>query len=302
MATLADIVEHVRDTVYGMRKDLRPRKDRLDGAINDSVTAVDFETPAMWKRGDKAEFQDNGEIVELRADLTGASVEVFERGADGTTAASHDDHTIVLHDPRLSLKKIERAINNAIDNDLWPHVWIRTERTVSGYDDEVEVYELAAGDVDVEQMYQYDVDSDDKWREIPNAYYSVINSVASAVPTGATSGKALVIRRVIDADETVYYTAKTKPSSSSISDLDSALVEMAAIRASATLMAQAPVERRQRQTGRTRRQDQATDYGTLMAEFIRLRDQYATRLRVELLQKKKYQPSSPRSPAWMYGR
>ena len=155
MSTLAEMVAMVRNTVYGTRPDLRPKQDRLVNTINDTVTAMEFETPAMWKRDALAEFKANGEVVVLREDHPSATndVNVFERGDDrGKAAAAQTENDVVLRNPRFLLADIEEKISRAIDGDLWPAVWIRTERTVSGYDPAIETYELNADDVAVEQM------------------------------------------------------------------------------------------------------------------------------------------------------
>jgi hypothetical protein len=301
MSTLAEMVAMVRNTVYGTRPDLRPKQDRLVNTINDTVTAMEFETPAMWKRDALAEFKANGEVVVLREDHPAATndVNVFERGDDrGKAAAAQTENDVVLRNPRFLLADIEEKISRAIDGDLWPAVWIRTERTVSGYDPAIETYELNADDVAVEQMYQYDINDDDRFHEFPTQWYDVVGSVADAVPAGATSNRLLRVYQVVDKDHTVYYTAKTKPNSASPTALPEELVEMVVLRASASLLSQAPRERRDRTSGRTRSGEQATDYGLLMAEFTRLRSQYANRLQVELMARKKYRTGLPRGVVW----
>ncbi len=297
MSTLAEMVAMVRNTVYGNRPDLRPKQDRLVDTINESVTAMEFETPDLWKRDALAEFKANGEVVILRQDhpAAGTDVEVFERGDDrGKAAAAQTGDDIVLRNPQFLLADIEEKISRAIDGDLWPAIWIRTERTVSGYSSATETYELDVDDVGVEQMYQYDINDDDRFWEFPTQWYDVVGSVATDVPAGATSGRLLRVYNVINESTTVYYSAKTRPRSWNPAALPDELVEMVVLRAAASLLSQAPKERRDRTTGRKRSRDQASDYGLLMAEFTRLRSQYANRLQMELMARKKYRSGIPR--------
>jgi len=289
VSTLDEMVEMVRDIVYGSRSDLRPLKDTLHTNVDDSALEFRMVTEAMWNAGNWVQWEPDGEIVEFSEDhVASGTTTVFKRGERNTTALLHTAGDIALFEPKLPRHQIEQKISDVINNDLWPIIWIRNERTVTGYDSAQDAYELAVGDVSIEQMYQYDINNDLRYHEFPTAWYYVKNAVASGIPSGATSGKILVIKRVVNADATIYYSVKSKPLSTAPTALPTELVEMVVVASAGKLLMQTPSERRQRGSGRTRTGEQASDYGAFMAEFLRLRGQYVNRLRLELMQAKRH--------------
>jgi len=134
MATLAAMTDDVLDMVYGIAQIERPAEDTLVNAVSgDTDVTWELTTPALWKRGDYVEDQAAGEVIVLTTDHPAAGNDVtVRRGQLGTTAAASYATTDVFYkNPTFPRYRIERFINETVDNDLFPHVWIVGETTLS---------------------------------------------------------------------------------------------------------------------------------------------------------------------------
>lgn len=210
MASLADLILQVEDKLYGMAAVERPMEDTITDSPASGATTMDVTNSNGWARGDYAEFVDPtgavGEVVILAADLSGNTATI-RRGQRGTTAAAHTSGDVIRKNPKYTRRMIEREIESVVRGSLWPKVWYKTERTLT-WDPTDFVYDLAAEDYDVLQVYQYDIQSDGHLRHFDRGWWDVITQINTAV---SSTNKALKLSKVYDDVETVYYTAVTKP-------------------------------------------------------------------------------------------
>ncbi len=216
MATLASLTEDVYDMLYGMAQIERPAEDTLTTAVTATTdTTWQFDT-AMWKRGDYAEDATSGELVVLAADNTVGVDVTVRRGQRNTTAlAAYAIGDVFYKNPTYPRHVIERFINETIDGDLWPNVWMVGETTMT-YTSGDTTYQMPTDCGDVVQVYQYDLNSDGRFYPIDGTHWTFQGRVAAAV---AANTNLLRIRSVHDETATVYVTYKKKPTSSSITDM-----------------------------------------------------------------------------------
>lgn len=286
MATLATLTADVREMLYGTGQWERPLEDTLSTAVtNASDTEWRFVTDAMWKRGDYAEFYDGSttspEVVLLTEDHPPGADATVRRAQRNTTAAggfSVGDVFLRLGPGAVTALQIERFINQVIDTDLWPAVWMLTERTLT-YTSGDTTYELNANDVDVLRVYQYNIGSDNKFWPVPRSEWEVVGQTSTSV---SSTGKLLRLFSVHSPAETVYYTARTKPSSSNIGDLSTALVEMVPWAVVAKLIPGVLQQPSRHRRGRERGNQPMIDATYYRQEFDRMRAQHRNELLSQL--------------------
>ena len=134
MATLDTLVEDVYGMLYGVAHVERPVEDTLTNSVGSAADVTwEFDTPSMWLRGDYAEDQTDGELVILATDHPAAGNDVTVRRAQrGTTAASsYAVGDVFYRNPLFPRYVIENAVNETIDNDLYPDVWQWGTTTIS---------------------------------------------------------------------------------------------------------------------------------------------------------------------------
>ena len=218
MATLASLTDDVYDMLYGMAQVERPAEDTLASAVSSAADAEwRFDTATLWNRGDMAEDQAAGELVYVTEDHPSAADVTVRRAQRGTTAASsYAQGDVFLKNPPFPRHVIERFINETIDGELYPHVYMWGETTVTWVDGQT-TYELPTDCEDVVSVYQYDLSGSGDFAPISNAHWSFVPTVNTAV---STNGNFLRLHRVYDSTATVYVTYKQRPSSGSVSDLD----------------------------------------------------------------------------------
>ena len=308
-ATLAGLILDVEDMLYGLAQVERPAEDTMVKAVAAAAdVAWRMGSPTLWKRGDLAEYAPSagtvGEIVLMAEDHSPSGDVTVRRGQWRTTAATaYAVGTVFRKNPAYSRVKIDRFIDETVDTQLWPHVWYRSQRTLS-FDTNAGYYPLLAADFDVEEMYQLDLTSDpigdatyaqvgDVWTStahglavgdhvrftasgagatgytvdtdywvltvptantftlsataggaavtgtadstaawtvekrlrslhpFPRAWWEVLTDTA-----GTSTGRLLRVRTVYDQDQTVFYTAKTKPLSTAITSIPDELTDM----------------------------------------------------------------------------
>lgn len=210
--------------VYGVARVERPKEDTLATAVSAANdTSWQFDTYTMWKRDDYAEDAVAGEIVILGADH-GDGVDVaVRRGQRGTTAAaSYSAGDVFYRNPVFPRYVIERFIEEVIESELAPHVWMWAETTLN-YNPPDTTYDLPADCIDVLDVYQYNIASDGKLHPIDRKNWEFRPVAASAV---TATGKTLRLFGVYDSDETVYVTYKQKPTTGDYSTLSDAVASL----------------------------------------------------------------------------
>jgi len=144
MATAAVIRQRIRDNVYSAALNERPFASLTNGSITDSATSVVVDEGDYFSMGDIIEFLDDGE----QCYVTASAVETLTiiRGWNGTTAAAQADNSIIIKNPRLSVKQIDDATTATLHQlgTLGVHTWGYGEITlVAGQ----EWYDLTATDI-----------------------------------------------------------------------------------------------------------------------------------------------------------
>lgn len=224
MATKNGLIQDVEDMLYGMAYVERPTEDILGGSMTSGTTTMPTTTDKLWRRDSYAEIipadGSVGEIMRIQDDATGNAATV-RRAQRQTTAAAHSAGDVVRKNPYYPRVQIDRFIDEVIEGELYPHVWYRSDRTLTWVDQDY-VYDLDADDFDVLSVYQYDINSDGQMYRFPDHYWQV-EPVASAV---SASGKILRLRRVFNGDATVRYTARTRPKVANLADFPDELANL----------------------------------------------------------------------------
>ena len=284
MATLATLVDDVYGTLYGIGHAERPAEDLINGALAQGAVSVTMDTDAMWKRNDYAEFATDGEIVIFAADASGATA--IRRAQRGTTDVAQADNSLVYRNPTFPRYEIERLINQVIQNDLYPNVWSWHKDSLSFVSADF-MYPLDAFIEDVAVLYQYDLNSDNRFYPIANTMWDVENQVDSGA---ATNGGLLRLRWVHDESATVYYTAKRRPDPADIANMSAEVAELIPWAVAGKLEgSRTPATRHRPHTDNADRIEGGPfrDYRGFMGEFIRMRKELRTRLDKEV-------PAAPR--------
>ena len=299
MATLASLVDDTYDLIYGFDQTLRPAEDTLDTLVSDdSDVAWRFTTPSVWRRGDMAEAADGvGEIIYLAQNHPDASDVTVRRGQRGTTAkvAGYSAGDVFYKNPKFPRYRVERAVNQIVRSDLWPHVWSWHQGTVSFASGDY-TYSMPQYIEDVVHLYQVNITGDGTFNPISRDLWDVERQLATTV---ATNKNLFRLRYVHDEAETVHYVGKRRPHPDDLANLDDILADMVPYAAAAKLMLQeAPKSR-----SNPARQDkdrveggETRDYRGLMAEFLRMRSQYSKQLRLEVRPEAKFRQR--RRVAW----
>ncbi len=279
MATLAGLVNDAYNFLYGMAQMERPKEDTLNGGINNAVTSLTPTTVAMWKRDDYAEFPD-GEVVVFAADSAGATA--VRRAQRATTAGIQADKAVMYKNPLFLRTQLEDLVNETVDNSLWEDVWSWHQDTLT-YTIGDTTYDLDAYVEDVVKVYQYDLSSSNHLHPIPRTWWEVERKVAAAV---SANQNLLRLRRVHDTTATVYYTAKRRPSSADLTNLDSRIEPLikwavagkalSGLRSSSQRYDPAHQIRNEAEGGPSR------DYRNLMGEFLRQKTELNRTLRREI--------------------
>ena len=276
----------------------RPAEDTL----NTAVTAADdvswrFDTNTLWTRGDYAESQSGGEIVIMSADHPSGSDVTVRRGQNGTTAvAAYSIGDVFYKNSAFPRTRIERFINETVDNDLFPHVWMWGETTLS-YTAGDTTYEMPTDCGDVAQVYQSDLDSDGRFYPIDTKMWEYVPVVAAAE---ATNRNLLRLAGVLDDSETVYVTYKQKPASGSLSDLSATVASLVPWRVVGKLLAGTRLAPARTAPGRATPilnqsgSQLSRDFAAFDVEFRRMRKDEKNRLNKQVPIQKRFQRSRVR--------
>lgn len=294
MATLSDLVDDVYEKLYGLAQVERPWRDTLSGAITISDTELTPATPSGWKRGDYAEFPD-GEIVLFTEDGVDPGTTTVVREQRGSAAAAQVDGAVMYRNPRYTRVNIERAVNETIDVDLWPHVWSWHTDTVT-YVDSDTTYELDQYVEDVVVVSQYNLEGDGRWHPLPPNRWDVERQVPSAI---SSTGTLLRLREPWDFDDTVYVTAKRRPASADVANLSAEIAAIVPWAAAGKLLAgqMGPISQDTVRQGRRDRSHATQGYQAMLSEFLRLRSNLHLTLTLEVPEDRRWR-GTPRRRRW----
>lgn len=125
MGTAAVIHQRVRDNLYSAVLNERPFAHLINGAINDTVTAVVVDDETNFAAGDIIEFLANGEQCYVQVVTTVSHTLTVIRGWNGTTKASQGDNVVILKNPRFTYKQIDDAITATMHElaTLGVYIW-----------------------------------------------------------------------------------------------------------------------------------------------------------------------------------
>ena len=292
MATLASLVDDTYDILYGIAQVERPAEDTLSTTVDDDAdVAWRFTTAAMWKRGDYAAAADTAaELVIMAGDHpSGASDVTVRRAQKGTTAkvAGYAAGDVFYKNPKFRRAQLERAINEVIRHDLWPHVWSWHQGTVTWTAGD-HTYSMPQYVEDVVHLYQVDINGDGTFNPIDRDLWDVERQLDTNV---ATNKNLFRLRWAHDEAATVYYTGKRRPHPDDVATLADELADMVPYAAAGKLMLQTAPRKRvnpQRQDKDRVEGGEARDYRGLMAEFLRMRSEYGKQLRLEVRPEPKF--------------
>jgi hypothetical protein len=284
--------------IYGIPQIERPAEDTLVNTVDaDSDVTWELTTPTMWARGDYAEDQSAGELVVLTTDHPAAGNDVTVRRAQrGTTAAASYATTDVFYkNPVYPRGRVERFINETIDNDLFPYVWNVGETTLS-YTAGDTTYEMPTDCEDVIQVYQYNLNSDGKFYPIDTRAWEYVPVVAAAL---STNQNFLRLVSVHDDTATIYVTYKQKPLSTAISTLSSQLAAIVPWAVVGKLLAGTRIVPARTEPGRAtpvsnQSSSLRSDFGAFDVTFRRMRKDENVRLRKQVPVQKRWQGSRVR--------
>ena len=227
MATLASLILDTERILYGQARLERPKLD-TGSLADDSTTSLTGLNTNLWSAQDRAEVWpvdgSVGEIVHFTSENAGTGTVI--RGMSGTTAAAASSQPL-LKNPTHPRVTIQAEIENVINQDLWPHVWLHSDRTLT-YVIGTKIYELNANDRHVVSMYQV-VDGLRKW--MPFGWWKIVQGLDSGT---SSTGQAVEVEKVHAADDTVYYWSRTEITTSDYAnlpaDIEAAIPYMVAAR------------------------------------------------------------------------
>lgn len=285
MASLAEIIFATEEMLYGMAQVERPAEDTVGAGGVDAVsTSLPVATDVMWKRGDFLEVADGagsvGEIMVAAGDGSSGGVQV-RRGQRGTSASSHAQGDVLRRNPLFPRSVLARFVEEVVDTDLWPHVWFRSSRSLT-YSANDRTYQLDASDFDVVDVYQYDIDGNQEMVPLHRGMWDVREVDASV----AASGRLLLLRTPPSVSDTVFYTARTRPSYAQLGSLPSRLAAMVPWAVCGKVLGgtrTAPFRYDPNRQGHAEAQEggPSRDWRFFTTEFLRMRSEEARRLRFE---------------------
>lgn len=285
MTTLALLRQATVNILYGLDDFEFPKSDRLNGALaNGTTETVAFDTPALWTVDDYAEFQGNGEVIQFLND----AATLARRGQRGTTGASQADNADVLKNPPFYQKQVEEQIKSVVRNELWPQVWTWHKGSLTAVTTDFQ-YDLALYVEKVVLVYQENIDADERFRPLPPGWWDTETQIAAAV---ATNSNLLILKRVFDYDEPVYYTAKRRPHVDDLANLSDEIADMVPFAAAARCIGFRSPQVKAAAHREAKRADSSLlqDYRALRADFILQRDSLHRILMEDVRPDARYRP------------
>jgi len=292
MTSLAALTTATLDLIYGEAQVERPAEDTIDANFNAGVTVMPVSTDTLWKRNTVAEFAD-GERVICAADASAGAV-VVRRGYRGTGDTNHVSGDVITKNPPYPISRVGTVIAEVVRHDLWPHVWAWHQDSFMFVIAD-HTYDLDPYVEEVVLMYQYDLNGDARRHPIPNGYWDVERQTDTAV---STNKNQLLVSRVIDKDEPVYYTAKRRPHVDDLANLSAEVADLVPWAAAGKLLAGRSAQSKS-DAARQRRDEGGQgfmrDYRGLMAEFLRMRAALNLTLRDEVRVEPRFRPQFRRA-------
>lgn len=285
MADLDSLCDATLDILYGLDQYEHPREDTLGAAIADgTTTTMTPTTPAMWKRDDLCEFPATDEIVRIAADAV--TTATIRRGQRGTTAAAQADGAVMVKNPPFPRIKVKDEIGKVIRSELWPHVWSWHKDSLTFTAGQA-TYELDNYIDAVVLVYQEDIESDGQFHPLHPGWWDVERQVDAA-----TNDRWLIVHKVFDPSELVYFTAKRRPHPDDVANMSDEVADLVPLITAARMMMRRGPGLREAQPRSQRDQDgrRMSDYRSLTAEFIRERDQLRRLLLEEVRPDMRFRP------------
>ena len=290
MTTLDSLVDDVYGMLYGVAHVERPVEDTLaTGVAAASDTSWRFTTTTMWSRGDYAEGQDAGELVILAEDHPAAADVTVRRAQRSTTAASsYSTGDVFYRNPMFPRYVVEKAVQETIDVNLWPHVW-STATGSFAYTSGDTTYALPADCEEVSQVYQMDLSGTGEVAPFPRSWWEVMHGVDTGVEA---TGRLLRLFKTHDSNFTVYYTYKQRPRSADIANtVSDEMAWMIPWKAAAKVMAGHRIVPKSQAGGRSQSEGgdrPIRDYVFFDTEFRRMLEDERLRLRRRVREQARY--------------
>jgi hypothetical protein len=284
VATLAGLVDTTRRLLYGPASNDRPQFDTLTATYNAANTTIPVDNSTQWKRGDILEFETDG--LQLICTADGSSGTVAIEPYDGTDATHSTAKEILFRNPEWSRLALQDAINQTTDLWLWPHVWTWFAGTLTVTAGDT-TYNLDGYIEEVVRMYQYNLASQNQFHPLPPEWWLTERQVNTAV---SVQSNLLRVRRVHDAAQTVYYTARRRPNSADLSNI-SAEIAYLIPHGAAALVSEGGIMRERVDPTRGKNEEGAgaRDGRTHTARFFIARDQLKALLRHEVPLDRRFQ-------------
>lgn len=214
------MVRSVRDKLHD-----RPQRTVLAQALSASGTTATVASGdvgrLLGRPGATIEFDDRyGEIALVTGVDEESSTIELRRGQYGTTPTAHAAGTGVLIEPRFSWREITAVLGEAVDTQLWPHVWRSGEFTLT-VQPGTEYYSPPVPDIE-EVVYAYQITSG-RLHGVPVVFLPRGQADEANFPYGA-----VLVPWVVDSSP-VYVAYRARPQIRSLSsDLERLAVLYAA--------------------------------------------------------------------------
>lgn len=300
MGSLQSVILDTEEMLYGMAQVERPDEDTVRvGGIDGVSQTLPVSTDGMWSRGDFVEVVGvdgaPGEIMVAAADGASGSVQV-RRAQRGSAAAAWPAGAVLRRNPLFPRTVLARFVEEVVGGEMWPHVWYRSDRTLT-YTAGDRTYPLDGADMDVISVYQYDVSGNEELIPLHRGRWDV-REVDLAV---AGSGRVLLLHTPPSTSDTVYYTARTKPTFAALTSMPETLVALIPWAVCGKVLGgtrTSPWRFDPNRQGHMEVQEggPSRDWRFFTTEFLRMRAEEARRLRFEErgVAQPVYRPNRPR--------
>lgn len=202
-----------------------PYTDVHSNSLDTSTTTLTVPTDATtrWEAGDTADWLADGTYEAALVTATAATALTIRRGYLDTTAAAHATNAVVRKNPRFLAHNAQKAVQDAISDDLYPAVYA--------------VYEQSAT-ASAERWHNLE---DATAEEIIHAYQKLGTSPVQLVPlrvsqpayvdsTIAANKRAVYIESFRDATATFWLQFLRPPTQTDLSSAQARIVEYGAAR------------------------------------------------------------------------
>lgn len=171
----------------------------INAAVTSSSTTLTLTSDATtrWRVGDVGEFRDDGErFVVTTAHATTPTV---RRGHDFTTAAAHASATVIAKHPRFWWTNVCKAVNDAVQQDLFPELFATYEAQLTADPTNTLYYVLPEEALDIFRVYQRTDSSTPQ-----DISFNPDDEVQILDGTTANTSRAIRLGWLSDRDNTIY--------------------------------------------------------------------------------------------------